>query len=346
MSAQEETWAQITQAINAGNLSEAEPLLRELCTEYEDAGSPWGGCHLALGSVLARQGGQSKRQEALAQLEIAKDLVTDDKDHYGTNILIANIHLADRRWDQAIAAADEAAQYAGPENAVAIAKVKGQAYYRQDQWQNAATELEKTTESAADASLYAWLGRSYFELGNLDAALPVLTQAVQIDRDNRVGLYFAARIHFTNDNLSEAIALSERAIQTHPQDTNIRNLLGMAYLGDERAAEAEQQFEVVLAEQPNNASAIYNLGQAYLQQQEWARAVEQFQKAQNMFPAGSPNLGRLLYDLGIGFERLARYQDALQAYTDSRAINETTDVLDAIDRVQEQIRRGKGGGGR
>lgn len=344
VSAQEETWAQIQQAINADNLSEAETLLRELCAEYEDAGAPWGGCHMTLGGVLAQQGA-SKRQEALAQLELARDLVTTDEEQYRTNINIANIHLLDHNWDQAIAAADEAAQYAGPENAVAIAKVKGQAYYRQDQWQNAATELEKATESAGDASVYAWLGRSYFELGDMDAALPALTQAVQIDRNNRVGLYFAARIHFTNDNFSEAIALSERAIQAHPQDTNIRNLLGMAYLGNERAADAEQQFEVVLGEQPNNATAIYNLGQAYLQQEEWGPAVEQFQKAQNMFPAGSPTLGRLLYDLGIGFERLGRYEDALQAYTDSRAINETTAVLDAIDRAQEQIRRGKGGGG-
>lgn len=343
--AQEEKYNQAVQAYQAGNWSEAETLFRELCAEYEDAGTPWGGCHMLLGTVLANQGG-SKRQEALAQLEIAKDLVTEDSEHYSTDILIANIHLAERRWEQAIAAADEAAQYAGPDQAAAIAKVKGQAHYQQEQWQQATTELETATQaSGGDASLYAWLGRSYFELGDTDAALPALTQATQIDRNNRIGLYFAARIYFANDNFPQTITLAERAIQAHPQDTNIRNLLGMAYLGEGRTAEAAQQFEVVIGERPDDATAIYNLGQAYLQQEDWARAVEQFQTAQNLFPAGSATQGRLLYDLGIAFERLERYEDALQAFNDSRAINETTNVLDAIDRVQERIRRGKGGGG-
>ena len=345
VSAQEEKWNQAMQAYQAGNLSQAETLLREVCAEYEDAGSPWGGCHMTLGAVLASQGA-SKRQEALAQLEIARDLVTTDQEQYQTNINIANIHLLDRNWDQAVAAADRAAQYAGAGEAVAVAKVKGQAYYQQQQWQNAANELEAATAaSGGEANLYAWLGRSYFELGNMDAALPALTQAAQIDRNNRIGLYFAARIHFTNENFPQAISLAERAIQAHPQDTNIRNLLGMAYLGEGRTAEAAQQFEVVIGERPDDATAIYNLGQAYLQQEQWARAVEQFQKAQNLFPAGSATQGRLLYDLGIAFERLERYEDALQAFTDSQAINETTNTLDAIDRVQERIRRGKGGGG-
>ena len=77
----------------------------------------------------------------------------------------------------------------------------------------------------------------------------------------------------------------------------------------------------------------------------WPKAVEQFQKAQNLLEAGSPTQGQLLYDLGIAFERLDRYEDALRAFNDSKVIRDTTNVQDAIDRVQERIRRGKGGGG-
>ena len=169
-------------------------------------------------------------------------------------------------------------------------------------------------------------------------------EAAQIDSGNRIGLYFAARINFDDGKFSEAAGLAERAIQAHPQDTNIRNLLGMSYLGDDRFQEAIQQFEVVIADRPNDAIAIYNLGQAYLALEDWGRAVEQFQKAQNMFESGSATQGALLYDLGIAFERLSRNEDALRAFQDSAAIRETTNVQDAIDRVQERIRRGKGGG--
>lgn len=342
-SAQDEQYVQAYRAYEAGQLAQAETLFREVCTEYEDAGAPWGWCHMMLGVVLGQQGG-SKRQEALAQLEIAKDLVTEDSERYQTNFAIANIQLLNDNWAQAIAAANDAAAFAGPQQQPLISKVKGQAYYQQQEWQQAATELTKALEGRSEANLHAWLGRSYFEMGQKAQALPELMEAAQIDSGNRVGLYFAARINFDDDQFSEAAALAERAIQAHPQDTNIRNLLGMSYLGDDRFQEAIQQFEVVIADRPNDAIAIYNLGQAYLALEDWGRAVEQFQKAQNMFEAGSATQGALLYDLGIAFERLSRNEDALRAFQDSAAIRETTNVQDAIDRVQERIRRGKGGG--
>ena len=139
--------------------------------------------------------------------------------------------------------------------------------------------------------------------------------------------------------------MAERAIQAFPQDYNIRNLLGMAYLGTERYADAAQQFEVVLGDRPNDPFGVYNLGQAYMAQEQWGRAVEQFQRGQNLFEAGSGNQGQLLYDLGMAFEKLGRNEDSLKAFQDSQKINNTATVQDAIDRVQERIRRAKGGGG-
>ena len=72
------------------------------------------------------------------------------------------------------------------------------------------------------------------------------------------------------------------------------------------------------------------------------KAIEQFQKAQNLFPAGGSTQGALLYDLGIAFESIGRYEDALRAYEDSVAISDNLDKQDAIERAREQIRRKKG----
>ena len=346
-SAQDEKWRDAFNAYSQGNMGQAETLFREVCAEYEDAGVPWGWCHLMLGTTLARLG-PAKRAEALAQLEIAKDLVSEDLDRYNVNNTIAQIYLLDENWARAISASDEAAQYAGADEMVTVSKTKGQAYYQQQQWQQAATELEKAVAGrSGEANLHAWLGRAYFELGRKDEALEELSQAAQIDRGNRIGLYFAARIYLENGNYAQAVAMAERAIQSFPQDTNIRNLLGLAYLGAERYGEASQQFEVVLGERPNDAAATYNLGQSYMAQENWGRAVEQFQKGQNLFEAGSGNQGALLYDLGMAFEKLQRNEDSLKAFQDAQKINNTQNIQDAIDRVQERIRRakGKGGGG-
>ena len=135
-----------------------------------------------------------------------------------------------------------------------------------------------------------------------------------------------------------------RSIQAHPQDTSIRDILGTAYLGEDRFQEAEQQFLVVLQDRPNKQLTIYNLAQAYTAMKDWPRAIEQYQKAQNLFAAGSPIQARLLYDLGVAFETISRNEDALRAYKDSAAISENVDKTDAIERVEERIRRAKGKG--
>ena len=79
-------------------------------------------------------------------------------------------------------------------------------------------------------------------------------------------------------------------------------------------------------------------------QENWGGAVEQYQKAQDLLEAGSVNQGNLLYDLGMSFEKLGRNDDALRAFQDSRGIIDSSRVQDSIERVQERIRRAKGGG--
>lgn len=344
----DQAWRDAFTAYSERNFQQAETQFREVCTYYEDQGQPWGWCHMMLGATLAQMG-ISKRQEALAQLEIAKELVTEDSERYQTHSSIANLHLLDRNWGQAIAAANDARPFANSEQRASLSKVKGQAYYNTQDYQNAVSELETAVQGRPDeANLRALLGRSYFEIGDKQKALPQLMQAAQLDRNNRIGLFYSARIHLDDGDFGQAIGLAERAIQAHPQDTSIRDILGTSYLGMDRFQEAEQQFLVVLQDRPDKQLTIYNLAQTYTAMEDWPRAIEQYQKAQNLFAAGSPMQARLLYDLGVAFETIARNEDALQAYRDSAAISENVDKTDAIERVQERIRRAKGkkGGGR
>ena len=139
VSAQEDKWREAFNAYQQNNFSRAETLFRDVCAEYEDAGQPWGWCHLMLGATLGQMG-PSKRQEALAQLEIAKELVTEDGERYQAHSSIANIHLLDRTWSQAIAAATDAEPFANAEQAGLLSKIKGQAYYQLMDYRNTPAE--------------------------------------------------------------------------------------------------------------------------------------------------------------------------------------------------------------
>ena len=341
----DDKWRNAFSSFQRGDYAQAETQFREVCTYYEDQGQPWGWCHMMLGTTLAASGVVSKRQEALAQLEIAKELVANDGERYMTHNGIAQIHLVSRNWAGAIDSANDARAFANAEQQGVLAKTKGQAYYNLQDFASAARELAiAVTTRCNEANLFAQLGHSYFELNEKEKALPQLMKAAQLDRNNRIGLFFAARIHLDDGNFEQAIALAERAIQAHPQDTSIRDILGTAYLGEDRFQEAEQQFLVVLQDRPNKQLTIYNLAQAYTAMKDWPRAIEQYQKAQNLFAAGSPMQARLLYDLGVAFETISRNEDALRAYKDSAAISENVDKTDAIERVEERIRRAKGKG--
>ena len=346
--AQDERVRRGFEAYVQGNWSEAETVFREVCGEYVDAGAPWGWCHMILGVVLGQPGqGADKREEALAQLEIAKELVTTDAERYETISSIANIHLLERNWSGAIDAADEAGPFAASDDQLGVlAKVKGQAYYQRRDYANAAPALSVAVRSRpGEANLHAFLGHAHFELGQKEAAIGELTEALQLDRDNVIGLFFAARINLEGGHYAEAAVLAERAILARPQDTGIRILLGSAYLGADRYDDAIEQFESVVQERADDGTAIYNLGRAYSGTEDWPQAVEQFERAQNLLPPGSNTQSALLYDLGVAFEMVGRYEDALRSYRDSAAIADSVEKQDAIDGVEERIRRAKRKGG-
>jgi tetratricopeptide (TPR) repeat protein len=162
-----------------------------------------------------------------------------------------------------------------------------------------------------------------------------------MDRRNKLALYFAGLIYLEDRDYNDAVRVAELAIQADPQDTNVRSMLGRAYLGAQRFQDAIQAFEVVLASNPNDGSARYNLGQAYQFSEDWGRAIENYQAALARLPAGSQALAACLYDLGFTYEKVGRYEDALNAFRDSSEIEGNDRVAEAIARVEERIRRAK-----
>ena len=92
---------------------------------------------------------------------------------------------------------------------------------------------------------------------------------------------------------------------------------------------------------PNDGNSHYNLGQAYQAAGDDGRAIESYTNALTHLPAGDLRAD-CLYDIGFVYEKVGRYEDALQALEDSAAINAAAKTTEAIERVKERIRRQKG----
>ena len=336
VAAQSEAWQQAYQAFQGGEYRKAEGLLREVVEDYPE----WGWGHMMLGLTLQKLG---NGREALAELQTAKEMVDKDEDRFNVNHNIAQIFLVQGNYDSAITAEREAEKYAqSGQQRSAVAYTLGRAYYYKEQWGNTVQQMERAAQGRnADAMVHAMLGRAQYERGNKAEALERLNRAIQIDRNNRLALYFAGLIHLENREYSQAVRVAERAVQADPQDTAIRNMLGRAYLGAGRYDEAVQAFRIVLQDKPTDASTLYNLGQAYMSQERWAEAIREYQKAVNALEPGSSALASCLFDLGFSYEKAGNYEDSLQAFNDSAGIATNAKVTEAIERVEERIKRAK-----
>ena len=123
------------------------------------------------------------------------------------------------------------------------------------------------------------------------------------------------------------------------------SLMQFKLLGQEDAAATTDAIFNMVGNTIYTVLAVIALWGAFCVLMVWRRvAAKRFknEKAQNLFPAGGGTQGALLYDLGIAFESIGRFEDALKAYQDSVAISDNANKQDAIDRAREQIRRKKG----
>lgn len=335
---QDEAWKQGWQAYNEGDYSQAEQHFRTALEDYDN----WGWLHMMLGVTLHHR---SKNDEALTELEKAKELVEEDENRFQVNHAIGQIHIARGNFDQAIAAESEALQYAGgnAQFAASAERGLGAAYYQQDRWQQAIDHLETAAETrTGDGELFAMLGRAYYESGNNSAAMENLQKATELDRDNRTALYFLGQLYLSQRDWDAAVRVAERAVQSDPQDPAIRNMLGRAYLGAKRYDDAVNAFQIVLQDDraQGQGNAYYNLGQAYQGSDQTAKAIEAYRNALDHLTSDATR-AEALYDLGIAYETVGRYEDALGALQDAAEIQETPKLAEALERVQERIRREK-----
>ena len=340
----DQSWRQGFDPYQKQSWGDAERLFRRALEQGGEAFDRWGWLHMVLGIVLHNR---NKNNEAVSELQTAKELVAEDSERFQVNHALAQVYLVRGNsgdYDRALAAENEASQYAsGREMQGLIDRTLGFAYYFKEDWRNAASKLQTVTElRSSDPQVWSFLGRALFERGQPDQALEAFQKTLQLKSNDKQALVLSARLQLDKRNYQQAIRFAETAIRDYPQDLQVRGMLGRAYLGGRRYSDAILQFEqVVQTEGTSKGPAFYNLGQAYQAEENHAKAIENYTAALEHLSEGSGSRAECLYDLGFVYEAAGVYDDALQAFEASAALAGSEKLTEAIDRVKERIRRAK-----
>ena len=338
-------WRAGAQAAQQGNMKGCVDNLRAALKAGGEAYERWGWLHLTLGKCLGARG---QRDEAVSELQTAKDLVAEDQEHWDVNNTLAQVYIARGNsgdYDRAIAAANEAGNYSGNAQQRGVqAKTLGQAYYFKQDWSNAVRHLgDAASARPTDSDVAQKLGRAHFESGNISQAKQWFEKTLSLDRNNGTAMSNLGRLYLDERDYAQAINYLGRAVQADPQNMQIRNMLGRAYLGSSDYGNAISQLSQVVQARASDGNAHYNLGQAYQAAGDDAKAIESYTAALQYLGAGTPARAGALYDIGFVYEKVGRYEDALAAFEDSAAMRADSKTTDAIERVKERIRRQKSG---
>ncbi len=124
--------------------------------------------------------------------------------------------------------------------------------------------------------------------------------------------------HIEKGNMPDALAQMEYRIllEFEPDNTKVRNQLGMVLYRLGKLDEATRQFREVLRRKPNDFNAIDSLGLVALKRNRLQEALARFQKAVTIQPADV----MVYVHLGETLERLDRRDEARAAYERARAL--------------------------
>ncbi len=338
-------WRAGQASANSGDTRGCIDNLRAALQAGGEAYDGWGWLHMTLGMCLAQR---NQRDEAISELQTAKDLVTADQEHFNVNNALAQVYIARGSagdYDRAIAAENEAGQFAGDARMRGLhSKTLGQAYYFKEDWSSAVRHLgDAASARATDADVAQKLGRAHFESGNTSQAKQWFEKTLSLDRNNNAAITNLGRLFLDEQDYDQAIGYLGRAVQADPQNMQIRNMLGRGYLGKRDYSSAIAQLRQVVQTRSSDGNAHYNLGQAYQASGDDANAIASYNNALRYLTAGSAARAGALYDVAFVYEKNGEYEDALAAFEDAAAINPDSKTTDAIERVKERIRRQKSG---
>ena len=147
------------------------------------------------------------------------------------------------------------------------------------------------------------LGMAASKLGDWPGAIERFKAEIQNVPDNELAWVSLAQAYLNNNQLVEAKAAAEKALEIVPDDAQANNLIGLYWLNQNDAAKAKAQFELSIKKEASNPAAWYYLGLLARSQGDDQTALSNLMKAIQISPNFKPayELSAQIYEsLGDG----------------------------------------------
>lgn len=234
-------------------------------------------------------------------------------------------------------------------------------------YDEAASFLKYSIEMEPDsATPYAILGSIFKESEQFDSMMKYYDYALSLDSDNfpalrNLGLYYLTEVN----DYENAIMTFNNAQVFHDTSASLNYYLGLAYiqnankLGSEGDIEgrtasmdmAEKAFAKSVQIDPSSRIseiALYR-GICLVSLERYEDAIPVINEAVELLEDTDPNKDKLLYNLGLSYNKLGKYQEAVDAITMAIEIKEEAKYynlradcynnLDMRDKAQDDLRR-------
>jgi tetratricopeptide (TPR) repeat protein len=172
------------------------------------------------------------------------------------------------------------------------------------------------------------LAVSYFIQDNFTETIEYSTRALKIDPEFDRAVFLLGISRFAKSELADAEQLLVRASSLKPTNAFYRCFLGMVLLSSGRPQDAEANFRESIRLDPSYALAYYQLGRTLQRSGRSSEAQPLLERAVSL----KPDLAEAYYQLGLAYRRLGHAEKASQAFETFKHFkaaeqNERTEVL-------------------
>ncbi len=302
--------------VNDNKPDDAQPLVEKVLANSKASKYAQAFAHQLQGQIYYDK---DKSAEAIAEYKKAVEIdALTNPQQFSIILTIAQLQLQDEKYQDGLATLEQWQKLSGKETADELA-LKGNAYYRLDQFQPAVDAMKKAI-SMSDKPNDSWtqiLMASYFALNQFDQAAQLVQQQMAKDPNNKKLLNQLATIYIQGDKPQQALDLMAKAkaqglITTGDDYVQLAKLYGAAEKPKDAAATLKEGIAKGVV-QPS--LDVYKLqGDVCLQAEDDACAIEGYSKASPMAKDGNID-----YQLGYLLFYSSKSKDAIEALT--RAIS-------------------------
>ncbi len=180
-------------------------------------------------------------------------------------------------------------------------KETGMNYYRQEDYGKAKIFLEKAIkENDKDGEAAYTLGRTYIELENENAAIPLYLKALSAEPSRYSWMYELALLYYNKSDYKNAVKyFNASADAGYPKSNDFYENLGFAQLYCNDVDNGIKNLNIILERKPNNKELLNNIANAFYETKRYDDALNYFSKLLTL----DPNDATSLYMAGMAFQK-------------------------------------------